>query len=217
MKRVAVTYRVEAKIRPYLDALHDAGADAVGVTPEQTLDSLGGLNGLLLAGGTDLAPDLYGQEPHPQAGPPDRERDALEIRLLGEALRRDLPVLAICRGMQLFNVCHPGGTLIQHLEGHSVRGDDSSRPVHPVAIQPGTRLAQILGEAALEVNSRHHQAVDRVGGGLVVSAQSSGDRVVEALERPDRRFALAVQWHPEDQYRRFPIHARLFQAFADAL
>ena len=181
--------------------------------------ALAGLQGLLLSGGTDLNPARYGATPHPRNETPDDARDDLETGLLTEALAADLPVLAICRGMQLFNVAH-GGTLIQHLENsaaHVVRGDDPALPAHQILVEPGTRLAEILGEGVHAVNSRHHQAVGRVGAGLRVTARSTPDGVIEALERSDRRFALAVQWHPEDQARRDAEQRKLFQAFAEAM
>lgn len=216
MPRVAVIYRFENKSLPYLDALRDAGADPVGVTPERAVESLDGFAGLLLTGGTDVDPALYGQERQERTDPADRERDQLDSRLLREALERDLAVLAICRGMQLFNVAH-GGTLLQHIEGHSVRPHDKSQPVHSVAVVPGTTLARIASAELLEVNSRHHQAVDQVGRPLVISARSVPDDLVEGLERPDKRFAIAVQWHPEDQFRKSAPQRELFCAFRDAL
>jgi putative glutamine amidotransferase len=216
MKRVAVLYRFEEKSIPYLDALRDAGVDPIAVTPEQPLGSLAGVAGLALTGGSDVDPALYGQDAGPLTQQPDRERDALDLRLLREALDRNVPVLAICRGMQIFNVLH-GGTLRQHIDGHAVRDADRSQPVHTVTVVPGTMLERIMAVGSIATNSRHHQAVDRAGAGLVVAARSVPDDVVEALERPDKRFALAVQWHPEDQIHSSPLQRQLFRAFADAL
>lgn len=216
MKRAAVTYRFDEKIAPYTDALRTVGIEPVVVSPEQPLASLDEVDGLVLTGGTDLNPALYGQPRHPRSEEPDDDRDALEQRLLQEALDRDMPVLAICRGMQLFNVMHEGGSLVQHIEGHEVRGDDPSRPAHTIVPKPGAVLEQILGEGDIPVNSRHHQVVDQVGMGLIVSARAA-DGTVEALERPDRRFALAVQWHPENQVHAFPEQRRLFEAFRDSM
>jgi putative glutamine amidotransferase len=205
MKRAALVFRDETRIAPYADALRSAGIDPVLVTPDAPLDSLGGL-GLVLSGGTDLEPALYGAEAEPLTDPPDRERDALQQRLLREALDQDLPVLTICGGMQLFNVTHRGGTLVQHIEGHRV-------PLHEATIGESTKLGAILGAGKRIVNSRHHQVVGRLGEGLVVSARAV-DGVIEALERRDRRFAVAVQWHPEDL---MPQDRPLFQAFGNAL
>jgi putative glutamine amidotransferase len=216
MQRVAVLYRFAEKSIPYMEAVRDAGADPIGVTPEPPLDSLDGYAGLVLTGGTDVDPALYGQDPDPHAERPDPERDRMEQNLLREALDRDMPVLAICRGLQLFNVFH-GGTLLQHVEGHAVRRDDLSLPAHAVMVAPGTLLASITHADRLDVNSRHHQAPDRVGKGLVVVARSVPDGLVEGLEHPGKRFALAVQWHPEDQVRNSAPQRELFRAFATAL
>jgi putative glutamine amidotransferase len=216
--KAALTFREPHKAEPYAEALRQAGIEPVLISPDSPR-ALAGLQGLLLSGGTDLNPACYGETPHPGNEPPDDARDALETALLAEALAADLPVLAICRGMQLFNVAY-GGTLIQHLdncEAHVVRGDDLALPAHQILVEPHTRLAEILGEGAHAVNSRHHQAVDRVGAGLRVTARSTPDGVIEALEPRDGRFALAVQWHPEDQARRDASQRKLFQAFAAAL
>ncbi len=215
--RVGVTFGNAAKLAPYEDALRRAGLEPVPISAERPR-TLEGLDGLLLSGGTDIDPALYGQQPHAQTGSPDRPRDALEIRLLREALDAGLPVLAICRGMQLFNVVHHG-TLNQHLanaDEHRVTSDPAG-DVHAVTVVGRTRLASILEEGHCTVNSRHHQAVDVVGQGLIVTARSA-DGVVEALERPDLPFAIAVEWHPEDRCR-LPdaVDHKLFDAFAAAV
>jgi putative glutamine amidotransferase len=215
MKRVLLTYSNGRKVAPYIGALKAVGIDPVPVSAEEVA-SLAMFDGLVLSGGPDIDPAIYGQKPeeHTEATVPDR--DALELALVRSALERDVPVLAICRGMQLMNIAHRGGTLNQHVEGHVHRTKDPSDPIHPIVTGADTRLAQILGCSELEVNSRHHQAVANVGSGLIVSARAA-DGVVEGLERPDRRFAVAVQWHPEDQVQRFPVQLRLFEAFRDAL
>jgi gamma-glutamyl-gamma-aminobutyrate hydrolase PuuD len=215
--KAALTFGYLDKAGPYAEALRRSGVEPVLISPGEPR-ALAGLQGLLLSGGTDLNPARYGETPHPGNEAPDDARDEMETALLAEALAADLPVLAICRGMQLFNVAH-GGTLIQHLDNsaaHVVRDRDPALPVHPILIEPDTRLAAILGEGAYAVNSRHHQAVDRVGAGLRVTARSTPDGVIEALERGDRRFALAVQWHPEDQVRRDSTQRKLFESFAEA-
>jgi gamma-glutamyl-gamma-aminobutyrate hydrolase PuuD len=216
--KAGLTFSEPHKAEPYADALRQAGIEPVLISPEDPR-GLAGLQGLVLSGGTDLNPARYGAAPDPRDEEPDDARDKLETGLLDEALAADLPVLAICRGMQLFNVAH-GGTLIQHLENsavHCVPGNDKALPVHQILVEPGTRLAAILGEGAHAVNSRHHQAVERVGTDLHVTARSAPDGVIEALERGDRRFALAVQWHPEDQVRRDAAQRKLFEAFGAAL
>lgn len=218
MLRAALTFRYPRKAEPYADALRRAGIEPVLISPDEP-HSMAGLQGLLLSGGVDLNPARYGAVPRAGNDQPDDALDGVEIDLLNEALATGLPVLAICRGMQLFNVAH-GGTLIQHLDNtavHQVRGPDPALPAHQIVVEPGSRLAAILGEGAHAVNSRHHQAVDRVGAGLRVTARSTPDGIIEALERSDRGFALAVQWHPEDQVRKDAEQRKLFRAFAEAL
>jgi len=153
---------------------------------------------------------LYGAAPEVETEDPDRVRDRLEGALLDEALGRDLPVLAICRGLQFLNV-HLGGTLRQHIEDHK---KPKVRDAHTVKIAPGSRLHTILEAQEYVVNSRHHQSADRVGQGLAVTATAPGG-VIEALELPARRFVLAVQWHPEA--RTDGPDARLFDAFRKAM
>jgi putative glutamine amidotransferase len=214
---VGLTYSDEERIRPYVTALEAAGLEVRPIAAGSGV-GLGGLEGLVLSGGVDLNPSLYGEDRHPLADEPLDGRDELELGLLRGALERDLPVLAICRGMQLFNVAL-GGTLQQHIGTCDVhrRYDLEKRlPVHAVNVEAGTRLAEILGEGKVEVNSRHHQAVARLGEGLRVSARAE-DGLVEGIELPGKRFAVGVQWHPEDQAGTDAVQARLFGEFARAL
>jgi putative glutamine amidotransferase len=216
-KRVGLTYSDEERIQPYVRALENAGVEVVPIPPGSRSE-LGDLDGLVLSGGIDVNPALYGQKLHPEADEPDDTRDSTELTLLKEALDRDVPVLAICRGMQLFNVAH-GGTLAQHIEEtgtHRRYDKPKPEPVHVAEVQPGSRLAGITRAGPVRVNSRHHQAVAEVGDGLVVSARAE-DGVVEGVERPDRKFAVAVQWHPEDQAATDPVQAKLFADFARSL
>jgi gamma-glutamyl-gamma-aminobutyrate hydrolase PuuD len=206
--KVALSFGAQTSERrrePYRKALN-----AVNVGAAENPETLDDLTGLVLTGGTDLNPALYGQARLPQTDEPDVEHDERETRLLRDALARDLPVLAICRGMQLLNVfC--GGTLTQHIEDHRSPGASDA---HPVWIAPESLLASVLGPGAYEVNSRHHQAIALLAPRLTVTARAS-DGTVEALELPDRRFMLAVQWHPEDRVD--GSDRKLFKAFADAL
>jgi putative glutamine amidotransferase len=167
--------------------------------PEEVLELI---DGLVLAGGADIDPGSYGQEAHGETVNTVPERDAFEIALTRAAVERDLPVLGICRGMQLINVAR-GGTLLQHLpdlfdhEEHrrvvgSFDGSD-----HDVVLVEGSLAARAAGELAHATKSHHHQGVDRLGEGLVVSGVSTLDELPEAIELPDRRFVLGVQWHPE--------------------
>lgn len=208
MARVALPFGAgtpEEKRGSYRAALRQAG-----VEPVEGVADLAGLDGLLLAGGTDVDPDLYGAAREAETEEPDRVRDRMEGALLDEALERDLPVLAICRGLQLLNV-RLGGTLRQHIEDHK---KPKVREAHDIAIAPGSRLHAILGRREYKVNSRHHQSAQRVGKGLTVTARAP-DGVVEALELPGRRFVLAVQWHPEA--RTDGPDSILFEAFRQAL
>ncbi len=208
MIRVALPFGIgspEEKRVFYRDALR-----AVGIEPVEEATSLAGLAGLLLAGGTDVDPALYGAARHPKTDQPDRARDGLEVALLREALEYDVPVLAICRGLQLMNAAL-GGTLAQHIEGHSLR---KVRNAHSVRIAPGSRLQSILGVDEYIVNSRHHQAADQIAPGLELTA-TAPDGVVEALELPNKRFVLAVQWHPEARIDGDDL--RIFQAFRDSV
>jgi len=184
----------------YVDAVEGAGGRAVLIPPtevgvEETLDAL---DGVVFSGGADVDPSRYGAEPHPETDTPQTRRDAGEMALLQAALARDVPVLAICRGFQLLNVAR-GGDLIQHLPekvGHDVHKQVPGEFVeHPVEIKGGSRLASIVGESS-DVTSHHHQALGRVGDGLVETAWAA-DGTLEAIEDPSRRFTVGVQWHPE--------------------
>jgi gamma-glutamyl-gamma-aminobutyrate hydrolase PuuD len=214
--RVLVSFRFADRAESYLAALRASGMEPVPCQPGSPAE-LQGVQGLVLTGGSDISPAYYGQEADPELGDVDKERDAFELGLMTMADAADVPTLAICRGVQLLNV-HRGGTLVQHLPSARHRRNDTpkSQAVHAVRIEAGSRLAGIMGLAA-DVNSRHHQAVDRVGGGLVVTARDQEDGVIEALEDPARRFLVGVQWHPEDQAPVNEVQRRLFEAFAAAL
>jgi putative glutamine amidotransferase len=216
--RVGVTYSEPEKLAPYISALRACSLKGVPLRSEDK-PSLHGLDGLLLSGGADINPHLYGEERLPETDEPDDRRDEMELRLARAALSVDLPVLGICRGMQLLNILQ-GGTLIQHLEDadshHHHYSTHEHRVLHSVETIPGSRLAAICVTAHFLVNSRHHQAVGSIGAGLMVSAWSS-DTTVEALEHPDSRFALAVQWHPEDRIATVPHDRAIFDSFADAV
>jgi putative glutamine amidotransferase len=216
--KVLVVYRKASEAEPYARAIATA---AVRPRLEEARPGLkiGECSGLLLTGGNDVNPVLYGETALRETQPPDDERDASEAALIDEALDRDLPLLAICRGMQMLNV-RLGGSLIQHLAGvahHVRRTPDKGLPAHRVVIEPGTLLARIAHSETWEVNSRHHQAVARCGSGLRVCATDPEDGVIEAIELPGRRYVLAVQWHPENQASEDPEQRTLFQSFADAL
>jgi putative glutamine amidotransferase len=184
----------------YVRAVEAAGGRALLVPPsmegiDETLDAL---DGLLFSGGSDLDPEIYGQEAHAATDGVVPERDRAEIALLEAALERDMPVLAVCRGSQVLNVAR-GGDLVQHLP--DVVGDEKHKHTpgvfadHDVDLVSGTRVQQILGDHA-PVKSHHHQGYGQLGAGLREAARAD-DGTIEALEDPSRRFALGVLWHPE--------------------
>lgn len=155
------------------------------------------VDALILNGGSDVAPELYGAEPHAATDAPNPGRDDFELRLARGAMARGLPVLGVCRGMQLLNVAR-GGTLLQDLGAggidHYVR-EAWDRPVHEVEVEPGSRLERVFADGRTNVNSVHHQAIDRLGAGLRVTARAA-DGVIEGIEDEDG-LAVGVQWHPE--------------------
>jgi len=168
-------------------------------------------DGVLLPGGGDIEPALYGRAREPGCGEPTPERDELEPRIFRLALGRELPVLGICRGAQMIDVVR-GGTLFQDMgSGHS---DFPRRQgaAHAVTVEPGSLLAAAVGAGELQVNSMHHQAVDRVGEGLRITARGA-DGYVEALELEGYPFCLAVQWHPEHLADRDPRQQAIFELF----
>jgi putative glutamine amidotransferase len=215
---------VHAVREDYVRSVEQSGAVPVVLPPVPPGDVpalLDRLDGVLLSGGGDVDPALYEQEPHPRLGRVNRRRDDFELALVREGLRRDVSILAICRGHQLLNVA-TGGTLVQDIpslvEGqveHDGKGPRWRR-THRVEVTGPSRLREILGQDTLSVNSIHHQAVDRVGDGLVVSARCPEDGIVEGLERPASRFVVAVQWHPESFWNRPDSFQQLFDAHAEA-
>jgi putative glutamine amidotransferase len=177
-------------------------------------------DGLMLSGGTDVDPEIFGEVPHTALGRVDGPRDPFEITLAREAVRRDLPVLGICRGLQVLNVAM-GGTLIQDIPSdvpgaaRHEAGENRVEIAHDVTIEPASRLAELLGATRVGVNSFHHQAAKRVGEGLTVSA-TSPDGIIEGLEMRDRTFVVAVQWHPENFWKTSPVFDGLFTGFVEA-
>jgi putative glutamine amidotransferase len=205
-EKIAVLFGEQSKREPYRAALR-----SVGIKFEEDPATLDAYDGLMLTGGTDVDPARYNQARHPKTDDPlDTARDQREASLLSDALKRDIPVFAICRGMQLLNVVL-GGTLAQHIEGHRRKGEPDAHSVH---IREGTTLASILNSGEYRVNSRHHQCVASLGKDLVSTA-TAPDGIIEALELPVRHFVVAVQWHPEDRLE--TADRRLFEAFAQAV
>jgi putative glutamine amidotransferase len=227
--RVIPSRRIERALEPqlalptyYLESLGRAGAVGALLLPLAAVDEAAGdvmarFDGLVLTGGEDLDPVLYGEEPVPETYGFDERVDAWEAALYRAALDLALPVLAICRGHQLLNVLH-GVTLDQHITGmdgkvaHGIPLGGGGSDVE-MAVEPGSRLADALGgELAPVVRCHHHQAVGRVGEGLRVVARSA-DGTAEALEPEGDTWVVSVQWHPEDSAMRDPVQQRLFDAF----
>jgi len=193
--------------RSYADAVQSAGGLALLLAPDPALtqnpdEALDLLDGLMLVGGADVDPAAYGADPHPETIGCVPERDAFELALVRRALERDLPLLGICRGMQVMNIAC-GGTLHQHLPDLVGHGDHRrvlgsfDGADHRVRLQAGSLAARAAGEEDHNTKSHHHQAVDRIGDGLVVTGWAEMDELPEALELSGNRFALGVQWHPE--------------------
>jgi putative glutamine amidotransferase len=173
------------------------------LSPDEAVELFGDCDGLLLTGGEDVDPKLYGAAPHPQLGTVDPRRDANELALVAEARARDLPILGICRGIQLCNVAF-GGTLFQDLPSQRPGAVDHDPPAqramrsHHVSVTEQSKLAAILGTTEFAANSFHHQAIDRLGAGLVATANAP-DGVIEGVESADtNEWLVAVQWHPEE-------------------
>jgi putative glutamine amidotransferase len=195
----------------YCVELQRAGAIAFALSPDAYLvdhpdELLDRVDGLILSGGGDIDPAAYGAERHAETSLVSPERDAFELALTRRAVERDLPVLGVCRGIQVLNVAF-GGTLVQHLPEHVGHGEH--RRVagsfdgndHDVSLTDGSLAARAAGELVHATKSHHHQGIDVLGEGLVATGISTLDELVEAVELPDRRFVLGVQWHPEADER----------------
>jgi putative glutamine amidotransferase len=206
----------------YITAIQRAGGLAIMIAPDAQLvddpdQMLDRIDGLILAGGADIDPSSYGAEPHPKTRGTVPERDQTELALTRRAVQRDMPVLGICRGMQLLNIAL-GGTLRQHipdLVGHDDHRrnpgsfDDSD---HDVRLDDGSLAARAAGEELHGTKSHHHQGVDVIGDGLVVTGISMLDELPEAIELPGCRFVLGVQWHPEADEKSRVVGALVEQA-----
>ena len=188
----------------YVGAVQGAGGLALilPVDPRSPVHIVDALDGFLLVGGADVDPATYGAEPEANLGPTYPERDAFEIALVKAAIEREVPVLGICRGMQVLNVAY-GGTLVQDLDGpdgqniHRRRIGGFEDTENHVELEEGSLAARAAGEGLHVAHCHHHQAIDRLGEGLVISGRAVEDGMAEAIESADGRWVLAVQWHPE--------------------
>jgi len=215
-----------SKVPDYEESVRRAGGEVRVLLPgtDEPADVIAAADGLLLTGGGDVRPELYGAVAHPTFDPAEPGRDEYELELVRRALEKDIPIFAICRGIQLLNVAR-GGTLIQDIPDevgttveHRVK-EPRFAIAHDVWLTPDSLLERTLRERLEEadscaVNSRHHQAPKDVGEGLIASA-TAPDGVIEALEDPSRRFCLGVQWHPENFYRTGEFRT-LFAAFVES-
>jgi len=178
-------------------------------------------DGLLLSGGADVDPEHFDEEPHEALGRIDTTRDPLELVLAREAVARDMPVFGICRGLQVLNVAL-GGTLVQDIPSEVSKkvlhetGDDRLVIGHEVDVEPGSKLATLLGTTRVGVNSFHHQSARALGRGLTQVATSPDDGVIEGIEMKDRGFVVAVQWHPENFWKTSAAFDGLFGGFVEA-
>ena len=209
---------IPAVISParYIEAVQRAGGRPVLLPPDQEdaedpAGVLGLLDALVVTGGAgDLDPTLYGDERHPETGPVQQERDAYELALVRGALERGMPILGICRGMQILNVAY-GGTIEQHLP--DVLGHEEHRHTpgtfadHEVRLAPDSLAARAAGMDRTPVKSHHHQGIKTVGDGLAVTGRDAEDDSVEAIEDPSCSFVLGVLWHPEEDERSHLIKA----------
>ena len=194
-----------ALVHGYVDGVLAAGGLPLmmpSVAPDTVDEYLDQLDGLVLTGGLDVDPVHYDAEPHARLGQVDTWRDRFELVLARKAYERDLPLLAICRGVQVLNVAL-GGSLVQDIPSsvdgalrHEQRTLQQDAYAHSVDVVPGTRMARLAGARRVRVNSYHHQALDRVAEGFVVTARAA-DGVIEAVENPARPYCVGVQWHPE--------------------
>jgi putative glutamine amidotransferase len=214
-----------ARLHDYEEAVRRAGGQprVLDVRRDTAAAVIGQVAGVLLPGGDDVDPSRYGESPHPAFEAAEPGRDDFELDLLRRALEGDLPVFAICRGIQVLNVAR-GGTLVQDIAtevpsagNHTVR-DSPFAIAHEIWVTENSLLERLLEDRldneTCQVNSRHHQAVKAVGAGLVVTA-TAPDGIIEALEDPGRRFCVGVQWHPENFYRTGEFSG-LFEGFVRA-
>jgi putative glutamine amidotransferase len=190
--------------RTYSLAVQRAGGIALVLPPDDAIaespdELLGLIDGLILAGGSDIDPASYGAKPDPETRNTRPERDRFELALGTRALERDMPVLGICRGMEMLNVIQ-GGTLNQHLGLELHRHTPGAFTDHGVRLEPGSLAERVVGAEHTDVKSAHHQGLDELGEGVVATGYAD-DGIVEAIELPDRTFAVGVLWHPEEDER----------------
>ena len=214
----------------YVESLRETGAAPILLPlmphdPETMRELFDRLDGVFLTGGVDVDPARYGEEKHALCGTTDSARDAIELMLLEYALEKKLPVLAVCRGIQILNVCQ-GGTLYQDVSAQvpaAMKHDYFPTPTQPsrnylahdISVDLNTRLGKILGERSVPVNSMHHQAIKDLAPGLKATAYAP-DGIIEAVEGTNGHYLIGVQWHPEELSQDQPGMRRLFTSFVEA-
>lgn len=212
---------------PYIEAIERVEATPLLITPahgeSSIIDLLEMSDGLMLTGGEDVDPSRYGQKPHPKLETVNHQRDEMEFLVLERALEMGVPILAVCRGLQILNVAF-GGTLYQDLPTQKPEGvaHEQNAPInerwHATTVEPDSRVAELFGATEFQINSFHHQGIDRLGEGLRPVGWAE-DGLVEAVEATDHPWVIGVQWHPERGEAELPGHRghpdwRLFAAFA---
>ncbi len=216
--------RIDYTFEEYSKAILHCGGTPVLIPIAQNRGSLqmilDRIAGLLLSGGPDIHPKFYDEKPLPELGEVDEDLDGMELEIARLAFQRNLPILAICRGVQVLNVSR-GGTLYQDITTHiqesigHLQNVDKTIQTHTVGIEGKTLLHRILGRGEIWVNGKHHQAIKDLAPGFVVSARAR-DGIIEAIEHPSKRFILGVQWHPEGMWGKDLSSKKLFRAFVRA-
>jgi putative glutamine amidotransferase len=203
------------RLAKYQRSVEKGGGEIEALYPDSfSMEVLDRLDGLLLTGGGDIDASEFDEENHPLVYNVDPKRDAMELTLTRKALQQRIPVLGVCRGLQVMNVSL-GGNLIQHLIGHDDSKNSRQNIAHEVVITEGSKLHQILGKTRIGVNSFHHQAARDLGNGLIATALSD-DHVIEGIENHDELYFLGVQWHPEEFVDHNPDFQALFDSFVEA-
>lgn len=208
-----------------LKAFTDSGATPImlpNIGDDELIDEyLNIIDGLFFSGGSDIEPSIFGEDPIKEIGRIDYRRDEFELKLFKKAVEKNIPILGVCRGIQVINV-GAGGNLYQDIyaqregtNGHSPRFSSGGYPHHKVKIVEDSRLYDILKTEEIKVNSFHHQAIKDVAEGYKVTA-SSNDGIIEAIESVNNDFIVGVQWHPELMFERYPIFLKIFEALVDA-